>query len=362
MVMELPRTTLQTMGQAATWRGSSWWLAVLFTSLMLLLGACGGHAPPQTRQVKRIKPEILTSQFLQARTSAQTQIQQFQQSISQAERHGLNVAAYRLQLNEDLQDFQNDLTTKAYSDLSAAVQTQAMALEVGLTRHDLQALGTLIGETNINNDYEYRDAVDAYGDQQANFQNAQTLGDYQQVDTQAETLVTNLNALLANLSDKTPHDQPHTTDLELMQNYQLLTGKVIVVSLTEQTLREYDNGQLVGWMYVVTGQRAAQTPPGLWHVIMKGTNLTFKSPDPPGSALWYPPTHINYGLLYHDNGYFLHDATWRSYFGPGANLPHNDYTSGQYSDTGTHGCINMNLDDTIKLYNWTPVGTPVLVY
>src|SRR6185437_12700492 len=138
MVMELPRVTLKTMRQASAWRGASWWLGVLGTGLMLLLSACGGTSPPQTRQVKPIKPAALSAQFLQTRTSAQTQIQRFQQAVSQAERHGMNVAAFRLQLNEDLQDFQNDLTAQAYSDLTEAVQTQAMGLEVGLTRHDLQ--------------------------------------------------------------------------------------------------------------------------------------------------------------------------------------------------------------------------------
>jgi lipoprotein-anchoring transpeptidase ErfK/SrfK len=146
-----------------------------------------------------------------------------------------------------------------------------------------------------------------------------------------------------------------------MYNYQL-TGKVIIVSLTEQTLREYDNGQLVGWMYVVTGQEAAQTPPGLWHVQWKKQHMVFKSSEPAGTALWYPPTAINYAMSYHDDGYFLHDATWRSYFGPGANLPHDDYTSGKYSDTGTHGCINMTLDNARDLYNWVDVGIPVVVY
>lgn len=340
-----------------------WWLAVLGTGLILLLSACGGgstansasHAPPM------IHVAPLSSQYVRARASAQTRIAEFQQFISQAERHGLNASGYQMQLEEDRQEFQNGQSAQAYASLAAAVQTQALALARGVTGYDLQALQTMMHSTDSNNDYEYRNAVDAYADQMSNFRDAQTLDDYQQIDAQTQILLTNLSALLTNLGDTSAHSQPHATDLQLIQDYHL-TGKVIIVSLTEQTLREYKNGQLVGWIYVVTGQRAAQSPPGLWHVIMKGTNLIFKSPDPPGSALWYPPTHINYGLLYHDNGYFLHDATWRAYFGPGANLPHADYTSGQYSDNGTHGCINMTLENTIKLYDWTPVGTPVIVY
>jgi lipoprotein-anchoring transpeptidase ErfK/SrfK len=338
------------------------WLAVLGTGLMLLLSACGGTATkPSSHAPPKIHVEPLSSQFLHARATAQTRMHQFQQFISQAERHGINVAGYQMQLQDDRQEFQNAQTLQDYTSLSTAVQAQAIALGRGVASYDLQSLQALMHSTDSNNDYEYYNAADAYTDQQVNFQNAQTLEDYKQIDDQAQILLTNLNALLLNLGDKTAHNKPHATDLQLIQTYHL-TGKVIVVSLTEQTLREYKNGKLVGWMYVVTGQRAAQTPPGLWHVLMKGTNLIFKSDDPPGSALWYPPTHINYGMLYHEGGYFLHDSTWRSYFGPGANLPHADYTSGQYSDNGTHGCINMTLDDTIKLYDWTPVGTPVIVY
>ena len=59
---------------------------------------------------------------------------------------------------------------------------------------------------------------------------------------------------------------------------------------------------------------------------------------------------------------YFHDATWRSYFGPGGNLPHADYTSGQYSDDGSHGCINMTLSNASWLYNWVGIGTPVVIY
>lgn len=343
-------------------RRPQWWLAVLGTGLILLLSACGGSSSNQNAPGRpMIKVVPLSSQTLEARASAQQWIENFQQAISQAEQHGMNVTSYHMQLDEDRQEFENAQDPQTYSQLATAIELQTIAVKKGLARFDLQTLQSLIGATDIHNDYEYRDAADAYVDEQTKFQDAQTLDDFQQIDDQTQILLTNLNALLTNMNDPTDHDKPHATDLQLMQQYHL-TGKVIVVSLTEQTLREYDNGQFVGWMYVVTGQMAAQTPPGLWHVQWKKRHVVFKSSEPPGSALWYPPTAINYAMFYHEGGYYLHDATWRSYFGPGANLPHNDYTSGKYSITGTHGCINMSLSNARNLYNWVDIGTPVVVY
>lgn len=290
----------------------------------------------------------------------------YQQLIAQAQTYGVDVTTYQQQLAQDRQDLQNAHTLEAYLTLSTRIQTQTNQMQVvvakGKANYDLQQLKTLIGQTNINNDYEYRDATDAYGDQESYLQQASSLSDYVAIDNQTQILLTNLHALLANLNDTTPHTQAHATDLQLMQTYHLMSGKVMVVSLTEQTLRLYDNGVLVKTIYVVTGQPAAQTPPGVDHIFYKATNLTFKSSEPPNSPLWYPPTPINYGMEYHAGGYYFHDATWRSYFGPGGNLPHPDYTSGQFSDKGSHGCINMSLSNTAWLYNWVDIGTPVIIY
>ncbi len=338
-------------------RAFQWELAVLGTCLLVILSACAS----QTRPAQIKQPAPLAPQLLQARTNAQTLLEQFTLSIRQAQTHGFDVGSYRLQLDEDSQTFQNAQTTQAYNDLAKAIQTQMLALQRGLTSYDLQQLETLIGQTDITNDYEYRDAEDAYLEQQDRFQEARAINDYQKIDTQTQILLTNLRALLANLKDSTPHDQPHAADLQLIQTYHLM-GKIIIVSLTEQTLRMYKNTRLVGWMYVVTGQRDAQTPPGLWNVRWKQAHLVFRSSAPPGSPLWYPPTPINYGLEYHKGGYFLHDATWRWYFGPGANLPHHDYTAPPYSTNGTHGCINMTLANTRTLFDWAEVGIPVIVY
>lgn len=341
------------------------WLAIPAICLFVFLSACGSGAAasqPTPRPTATATPD---PQLVQARSDTQSLLNQYQQQIFVAQVYGQDVTQEQQQLTQDEQDFETVQTAQTYQALSARIQTQMQALQQAMlpnqTRFDLGQLQGLIGQTDSNNDYEYRDADDAYLQEQYRFEHAQTQQDYQQIDQQVQILENNLRALLTNLNDSTPHDQPHATDLQLMQTYQL-TGKVIVVSLTEQTLRMYENGQLAGWMYVVTGQRAAQTPPGLWHVSSKKTDQTFTSEEPPGSALWYPPSHINYMLGYHSGGYFLHDATWRSYFGPGANLPHADYTSGKYSDNGSHGCINMGLANARVLYEWASVGIPVLVY
>jgi hypothetical protein len=278
----------------------------------------------------------------------------------------VDVTKYQQQLDQDREDLKNAHTLQAYLDLSTRIQTQTNQMQgvviKGKTNYHLQQLKTLIGKTNINNDYEYRDADGAYLQEEAFFQQASSRDDYQEIDNQVQILLNNLQALLTNLKDKTPHTQAHATDLQLMQTYHAMSGQTMVLSLTEQTLRLYVDGKLVRTIYVVTGQRAAQTPPGLFHIFYKSTNLTFTSDEPPDSPLWYPPTPINYGMQYRANGYYLHDATWRSYFGPGGNLPHDDYTSGSFSNNGSHGCVNMSLANASWLYNWVNIGTPMIIY
>jgi hypothetical protein len=289
----------------------------------------------------------------------------FKQLITEAQAYGVNVTPYQQQLDQDRQDLQSAHTLQVYLALSSRIRSQMNGMRgvviKGKARFDLKQLKELIGTTKFTNDYEYRDGTDAYNDQAYYLSQAQTTGDYQAVDDQLQILLTNLRALLANLKDTTPHNKAHATDLQLIQAYHL-TGKVMVTSLTEQTLRLYNNGVLVRSIPIVTGRMEAPSPPGLWHIFYMGTNLTFKSDEPKNSPLWYPPTPINYGMEYHWGGFFYHDATWRSYFGPGANLPHADYTSGQYSDDGSHGCINMTLSNTAWLYNWVEVGIPAIVY
>ncbi len=59
-------------------------------------------------------------------------------------------------------------------------------------------------------------------------------------------------------------------------------------------------------------------------------------------------------------GYGLHDAWWRHRFGPGTNVSGDG--PGSLEPAGSHGCVNMPFASAQWLWNWAPIGTPVVVY
>ena len=127
-------------------------------------------------------------------------------------------------------------------------------------------------------------------------------------------------------------------------------GKLIVVSLATQSLTAYENGKVVATTVVATGRPALPTLPGTFHIKAKYTPYQFISPWPKRSPYWYASAWVKYAMLYEDGGYFIHDAPWRTVYGPGANLTN-----------GTHGCVNVPLNTMTFLYKWAGVGTTVIV-
>jgi lipoprotein-anchoring transpeptidase ErfK/SrfK len=139
----------------------------------------------------------------------------------------------------------------------------------------------------------------------------------------------------------------------------VMPPKAIMVSIGEQVLRAYQDGRLVLFTYVTTGRPELPTVTGHFYIYEKVTPWQFTSPWPPGSPYYYPPTWIKYWMPFY-SGYGLHDAWWRQHYGPGTNV----YGDGPGSKepTGTHGCVNIPFAQTQWLWNWAPVGTPVVVY
>ena len=139
---------------------------------------------------------------------------------------------------------------------------------------------------------------------------------------------------------------------------QTLPDKALTISLNEQVIRAYEHGQQVFWSYVTTGRPGLETDPGSFKVYWKVSPWTMHSPWPKGSPFWYPDSKVRF-VMWFNGGDGIHDASWRSRYGPGTNGPHYDPTG---EDTGTHGCVNVPYSNMVWLWNWTPTGTPVIVY
>ena len=133
-------------------------------------------------------------------------------------------------------------------------------------------------------------------------------------------------------------------------SYNAGVGKVIVISLSRQVLTAYQDGSAVLTTLVATGRPALPTPPGVYHIFRRYSPYLMVSPWGYGSPWWYPPSWTTFAMEFIGGGYFIHDAPWRSWYGPGANL---------YN--GTHGCVNVPYSPMATLWNWAPIGTTVVV-
>jgi hypothetical protein len=182
---------------------------------------------------------------------------------------------------------------------------------------------------------------------------------FQDADFRILSLTANLRAMLDNYKDKTGQDQPHQADFSLMRYYNVMSSHVVIISLREQTSRFYDNGKLVYWSYVTTGRPGHTSIPGITYATARKSPDLFLSPFPEGTPDYYDPTPIHWDVEYHVGGYFLHDAWWRHQFGPFTNLPHPDPSA---FNGGSHGCINYPLQNMEWVYNFTQIGTPIIIY
>ena len=132
-------------------------------------------------------------------------------------------------------------------------------------------------------------------------------------------------------------------------------GSHIVVSLTKEPLYAYNGDKLVMNTLVTTGNPALPTPTGHFTIFAKFHPFEFISPWPQGSPYYYPPSWTSYAMEFQSEGYFIHDAPWRTVYGPGSNGPGTPGTN--YG--GTHGCVNVPYKPARFLFYWASIGTPV---
>jgi len=130
--------------------------------------------------------------------------------------------------------------------------------------------------------------------------------------------------------------------------------RLITISLQAQRLVAYDRGRVAVDTLVTTGRPALATDIGAMRVTRKDSPWTMQSPWPKGSPEWYPDTPVRMVLWFTDNGEGLHDASWQpdATLGPGS----------QNGPFASHGCVHLPLAAVTTLFQWAPIGTPVVVY
>ncbi|GEM_PF-3874840 len=125
------------------------------------------------------------------------------------------------------------------------------------------------------------------------------------------------------------------------------TGKYIEVSISEQVVRMYENGEQINSDFIVSGKNGWTTTPGLHTIWLK--RASFRMQGNLRGEEW--DVWTNYATFFTKSGEALHDSPWRKRFGPKANRAFN----------GSHGCINMTTSMAKFVYNWSEIGTPVFI-
>ena len=305
-------------------------------------------------------------------------LSEFKSQLNLLKTYGMDASAYQKRYNADQAQMNNARTIQDYLDMSARIDADMSSMHNDLIQG---ASSYLIGALDRaarawGQAHLYHDKIDGnkyildagYTLNGIGFWLNRELGwaytpqDFQSVVDDENNEFFNLHMLEADYSDKTPYNRPHATDFQMINHYHV-SGQIIAVSMVEQAMRVYQNGKLVKAFYVTTGRVERPSLPGYWTVQDRKSPDVFHSTEPKGSTYWYPDTPIQYAILYHWGGFFLHDAWWRQDFGPGTQFPHTDSGgTGFWNFDGSHGCINMRTQDAAWLYANTNWNTQILVY
>lgn len=125
-------------------------------------------------------------------------------------------------------------------------------------------------------------------------------------------------------------------------------GKKIVISLSKQEMTLYEKGRIVSVRRVSTGKWSTPTPTGTFAI---------KNKIPVAYSKAYGLYMENWMAFSPDGRYGLHSLPYWRLKG-GRKL----YEGAAHIGTPvSHGCIRQTLAESKTLYDWAPIGTPVIV-
>ncbi|MBD2386879.1 L,D-transpeptidase [Cylindrospermum sp. FACHB-282] len=111
----------------------------------------------------------------------------------------------------------------------------------------------------------------------------------------------------------------------------------IEIDLSEQRVRAWEGKKLVYSFRTSTGKSSTPTPVGKYRI-----NSKYRTNRMRGRG--YDIPDVPYAMYFY-KGYAIHGAYWHKRFGTPV----------------SHGCVNLPVQQARKLYNWTQMGTLVVV-
>ncbi|MDP9367462.1 MAG: L,D-transpeptidase family protein [Chloroflexota bacterium] len=124
-------------------------------------------------------------------------------------------------------------------------------------------------------------------------------------------------------------------------------GRWIDVNLTQQIMVAYEGRTPVRTVVTTTGMAGWETPPGYYQILSRVANETMTS-GAIGAESHYKLEDVLFTQYFTDRGHALHFAWWR--------------TPETIGRPGSHGCLNLLLDDARFFWDWASIGTPVYVH
>jgi len=122
---------------------------------------------------------------------------------------------------------------------------------------------------------------------------------------------------------------------------------LVNISIDQQTLQilDQETNEILLEVPIVSGNLAdgSNTPTGNFEINSKQTNITLQGSD--------FSDFVYYWMAFIDAEYGIHDASWRDTFGGDI-----------YKENGSHGCINLSVENAQIVFNLVNIGTPVNIY
>jgi lipoprotein-anchoring transpeptidase ErfK/SrfK len=118
--------------------------------------------------------------------------------------------------------------------------------------------------------------------------------------------------------------------------------KKIVVSISQQAMWAYKGNQVVLSSLVSTGRPGFDTPLGSYAILSKLPSQTMEGVI---GGEYYNVPDVPDVMYFTNFGHALHGTYWHNNFGTPM----------------SHGCVNLPMDVAAWMYQWAPIGTPVLI-